>query len=229
MTTSPESGWAQGMDLFGNKVTEALEEEKKKERRAQRQAAAAWAQGMTVFAENVTAAKPYVDAIKEKPKPKDPQIVPTGGDSAAPSDDELPEKSAEVDRIGMPNVSKTVEREIERLTKELIKDMKSIILTDVDYGSIDFIPEREIELAVDIDFIRDSFNNMIDLVKTKLAPGTPGRPRTSEYIDYFNLFSVRYNTSNGEPEINLNLEFNGYGAEDLIINKISIQRKGSGD
>lgn len=155
---------------------------------------------------------------------EDSQIYPESGKDAA-SDSSVPEKSKDIDRIGMPNVSQGVQKEIERLTKEAIKDLKTIVLADVDYESIDFIPEEEIDIPTEVDFIKDSFNNAVNVIRQQLAPGdVQAGEETDEYLNYFNLFEVSYNGSTGRPEIVLNLEFTGLGAEDLMINKVAINR-----
>jgi|LakMenEpi03Aug12_release.lakeMendotaPanAssembly.Ray.scaffolds.fasta_scaffold860153_2 hypothetical protein len=128
------------------------------------------------------------------------------------------------DRIGMPNVDILVKEEIERLTKELIEDIRDIVLMDVSYDTIDFIPEEEIEIERPVDYSRDQFNNIIQDVQASLLRGE-AQSTFYDYVEYLKMFTVRYNSTNGRPEITLTVKLDGAGVDDATTRKIKITRR----
>jgi len=155
-------------------------------------------------------------------KDKDGQVLPASGNSTA-SDQPVPEKSDVP--IGMPNINKVVQKELERLTKEVINDIKTIMLADVDYASIDYIPEDEIDIPRNTDYIRNQFNAIYQRLANNLESGNNQSTRF-DYPKYLSMFNVRYNSTNGKPEITLVLDFDGAGADDLRIRRVAIDRSG---
>lgn len=143
--------------------------------------------------------------------PKESERDPESGIKGA-SDLKKSDKSN--DPIGMPNVSPAIKKETERLTKEFLNDMKSLIIMNVNYESIDFIPEEEIDIDNQADFVSNEWNNIVNQITDKIKMGDSS---ASAYPNFLDMFEVVYNINSGIPEIKFNLEFSGFGAEDLSL------------
>jgi hypothetical protein len=139
------------------------------------------------------------------------------------TDEDQPDKSN--DPIGMPNIKKLVKEETERLTKELIDSMKGILVLDVNYDTINFIPEDEIDIPRQSNFIRNQFTDIVNEIRSRLAVGYnfAGLPN-SDYPKYLKMFNFIYN-SRGDAEITLSLDYDGLGADDLKIHTASPKQK----
>jgi hypothetical protein len=137
------------------------------------------------------------------------------------SDIGIPSDSNE--QLSMPNMSVVVKEETDRLIKELIYDIRSIVLADVNYESIDLVPQGENDFSEDVDFTYNEFNKIVESIQKKLNMGTR---QTVEYnpAEFLKMFNIRYNNNTGQAEITLNLEFDGIGAEDISFRSIKIER-----
>jgi hypothetical protein len=137
------------------------------------------------------------------------------------SDIGIPSDSNE--QLSMPNMSVVVKEETDRLIKELIYDIRSIVLADVNYESIDLVPQGENDFSDDVDFTYNEFNKIVESIQKKLNMGTR---QTVEYnpAEFLKMFNIRYNNNTGQAEITLNLEFDGIGAEDISFRSIKIER-----
>lgn len=138
-----------------------------------------------------------------------------------PSNISIPSESDE--RLSMPNMSVIVKQEADRLIKELIYDMRLIVLADVDYESIDLIPQGENDFSEEVDFTYNEFNKIVQSIQTKLMMGTRGSPEYNP-AEFLKMFNIRYNNNTGQAEITLNLEFDGIGADDISFRSIKIER-----
>ena len=129
------------------------------------------------------------------------------------------------DRINMPNIDRIVTEEVERLTREMIADIRdiSIYSTVINYQSIDYIPESDPDIPQDTNFIVDEFNSVIDQIQTALDRGNP-TSANYDFAKYLEMFQIRYNGVTGQPEITVVLEFSGLGFDDLDINQVLITR-----
>lgn len=128
------------------------------------------------------------------------------------------------DRVSMPNIDKVVEQEIERITKEVIRQIEDIVIGyNTNYTTINYIPEADQEILSSINFSVDQFNGVVDQIQTALNRGL-ATSENYDYAKYLEMFQVRYNSITGQPEITVILEFDGFGFEDLAISKVLITR-----
>jgi hypothetical protein len=126
------------------------------------------------------------------------------------------------ERLDMPNLNKVVEQEVELLKREIIDDMKEVILADINFDSIDYIPESDVLVQdAEIDYFRSEFNNVLKLVYAELKKGNSENPYEVNMKEYLKLFSVQYN-SNGIPVIAFSINVNGVDGSDLSIDSDKI-------
>jgi len=134
------------------------------------------------------------------------------------------------ERLDMPNLNRVVDKEVERLQRELIEDMKEVILADIKFDSIDYIPERDVIIDdPEINYFKAEFNRIIELVNTSLRMGNAENPDQINMEKYLELFKVEYNVD-GIPRITLVISIDSVDGEDLSINadKINITKNGKG-
>ena len=126
------------------------------------------------------------------------------------------------ERLDMPNLNKVVDQEVALLQREIIEDMKEVILADIKFDSIDYIPEND-TLVQDsqIDYFRSEFNNVLELIYAELKKGNAENPYEINMKEYLKLFSVRY-ASNGMPIITFTLNIDTVDGADLSIDSDKI-------
>lgn len=128
------------------------------------------------------------------------------------------------ERFSMPNINLLVKNEADRLIKELIDDMRTFVVSDFNYESIDFIPEENSDINNNRDVIYDTINQIAESMQKKLNKGTPGDPDYNPG-EFLKMFDIRYNTDTGQSEITLNLDFEGGLFENISIKSINIERR----
>jgi hypothetical protein len=130
------------------------------------------------------------------------------------------------DRLDMPNLNKVVDQEVARLQREIIEDMKEVILADIKFDSIDYIPENDTVIQdTQIDYFRSEFNNVLELIYAELKKGNAENPYEVNMKEYLQLFSVEYDSS-GMPVITFSLNIDTVDGADLSIDsdKINITK-----
>jgi hypothetical protein len=143
---------------------------------------------------------PVIKFRREKP----PRALPTTVN--------VPERA---DRLEMPLIGESVAEEIKKLTLELINNTQDLLNADLNYQSIDFVPEYEIGRTDDEEsfgiyfeeeFINDNRQQVpdeiySDLQETARAIKKWVRSKETSFWEYANNFSVTYNPSTGQPSI----------------------------
>jgi len=143
---------------------------------------------------------PVIKFRREKP----PRALPTTVN--------VPERA---DRLEMPLIGESVSEEIKKLTLELITNTQDLLNADLNYQSIDFVPEYEIGRTDDEEsfgiYFEEEFVEVngqeipdeiySDLRDTAKAIKTWIRSKQTSFWDYANNFSVTYNPSTGQPSI----------------------------
>lgn len=131
------------------------------------------------------------------------------------------------ERLDMPNLNRVVDKEVTRLQRELIEDMKEVILADIKFDSIDYIAETDVVIDdPEINYFKAEFNRVIELVNIGLRMGNAENPDQININKYLDLFKVNYN-SDGAPKITFIISIDSVDGEDLSINtdKININGK----
>lgn len=114
----------------------------------------------------------------------------------------IPASSQE--ELSTPDITKLVSKEVLRLTKELIDDTKELINVGTDYETIEYVDDQD-PMGIEIDFLRIQLDNLKQEVQKKLDMGDKSKTDVFNYLEYLNMFSVRYNNK-GEAEITLSIE-----------------------
>lgn len=144
--------------------------------------------------------------------------IPGPGENA---DTSIPDESQ---RIFMPGIDRRINREIERITLSLVESAQDFIEGGIDYGSIDYVPQKEIFSEDDLVFFDPSANNVADFNENSLSYQlmnsiyesilellTTGDITSSSfnYEDFLNLFELKYR-SDGTPSLALKVELTGF-------------------
>lgn len=150
----------------------------------------------------------------------------------------LPEDSK--DRLGMPNLDKKIQKEVKKLTLQIVKLTKEFIEGGVDFTGIDYIAENEIfgddgkpyytlpdynsagesESSIIEDRAEDVRTAINELLNKGQSPGK-GQKNDEEnerynYSEYIDLFELRYN-SVGDPFFRFSIELTGESIDDLTV------------
>jgi len=135
------------------------------------------------------------------------------------SNQNVPETSDEP--LSMPNLTDRIIEEVERLTLEIINETKTLITSGVNYKSVNYIEESDIENPKSVDGIREIFNQMVQAIQDSLNLGNENS-ENYDYLEYLKLFNVRYN--NGEPEITISLNLIEFNKDDVEVVNVKIDR-----
>jgi hypothetical protein len=106
------------------------------------------------------------------------------------------------DELSMPNIDKIVDKEVKRLTKELIDDTKELINMGTSYETIEFIEEVD-EYKQFNNFMEEQLGSLKITIQSILNKGYSSR-QEYDYISYLDLFSVVYN--NGVANLTLSID-----------------------
>jgi hypothetical protein len=153
-----------------------------------------------------------------------------GGDGVDPprqptnTQTRIPGTSSEL--LSMPDLSKAIDDEIKRLTLSIIEDGKDLILSKtVNYKSIDYIPEAEVQIIPPtkrINFIRDQFNNIVDTVQKNINKSKSSYSEYN-YAKYLDFFEVQYNNNDGKPNIKFKIDLENFNLDELSV--VNLKRK----
>lgn len=137
------------------------------------------------------------------------------------ADTSIPDESQ---RIFMPGIDRRITREVERITLSLVESAQDFIEGGIDYGSIDYVPQKEVFSEDDLVFFDPSANNVADFNENSLSYQlmnsiyesilellTTGDITSSSfnYEDFLNLFELKYR-SDGTPSLALKVELTGF-------------------
>jgi len=129
------------------------------------------------------------------------------------------------ERLDIPNLDKVVQTEVQRLQRELIEDMKEVVLADIKFDSIDYIPESDVEAeGPEIKYFRDEFNKIIKIITTALDYGNTKTPNKMNIGKYLELFNVTY-ANNGEPKVTFRLNIDNVDGSSLSQNFAKINKR----
>ena len=130
--------------------------------------------------------------------------------------------------LSMPDLSKVIDDEIKRLTLSIIEDGKDLILSKtVNYKSIDFIPEVEVQINPPqkrINFIRDQFNDIARAVQRNINKSKKAYTNVYNYGEYLDFFEVRYNRSDGRPVVTFKINLEDFNLSELSV--VNLRRTG---
>lgn len=141
---------------------------------------------------------------------------------------------SDAERVYMPNIDVRVKKEVDRITMSLIKSAREFLEAGIDYEGINQVPSKP-ELSDDgllfYDPIEENQSEpseqslaaeVMGIVSNSLAEllstGDPTNKEKYNYIEFLNLFDLRYN-ANGDPVFDLNVAI-----EDGIIEGLKAYR-----
>lgn len=131
------------------------------------------------------------------------------------------------DRVESPNISRVVQKEVQRLQREIIEDMKEVVLAEITFDSIDYIPESDIIVDDrERDFFRSEFNKVYQDINTRISQGNSENPDNINMKQYLKLFNVTYD-SNGLPVVTFSIKVDNFDGTDIYINPNKINIKSS--
>lgn len=121
----------------------------------------------------------------------------------------IPEDSDEI--LSMPNIEKEVAKEVDRLTLELINEIKEVFNVGISYNSIEFI-EDELKPVIPI---KNYLSNLARIARSKINiainPVNPSK-NSDDKLKYFNLFKVvDYDDKTGKAKIEMNIKVEDIG------------------
>jgi hypothetical protein len=169
-----------------------------------------------------------------------PLKTTTGGNTGGGADDDsvdpprppketqtrIPGTSSEF--LSMPDISKAIDDEIKRLTLSIIEDGKDLMLSKtVNYKSINFIPEAEVQINPPqkrINFIRDQFNDIARAVQRNINKSKKAYTNVYNYGEYLDFFEVRYNRSDGRPVVTFKINLEDFNLSELSV--VNLRRTG---
>jgi len=140
------------------------------------------------------------------------------------------------ERISMPDISKKVTKEIEKLTSELIDTTKEFVEAGWKFYSIDYFPEQEIITDEGESYFplpdynqpppgetglaRERIETIKDLINQLLSRADP-RPENDyyNYDGFVNLFTLKYD-GDGKPYFRFSIELTGVIIDDLEVNLV---------
>lgn len=128
------------------------------------------------------------------------------------------------DELAMPNINKIVEREVARLTKELIEDTKELINMGTSYETIGYVEEENQDVQVH-DFMKEQLNGLKIAIQSILNKGNPSKLNEYSFLEYLNLFSLVYN--NGVANLTISVDVPNYDIGE--IEAIEVSREAGGD
>jgi len=139
--------------------------------------------------------------------------------------------SKNAERLDMPNISKKITREVEKLTLQITNIAKEFIEGGIDFYGIDYISENEIigedgrpyYPLPDYNAPPDSDSSLSDeraatvsaLIYELISKGDKGSPNYN-YLEFLDLFELRYNGS-GTPFFRFSIELTGDLVDDLTL------------
>lgn len=114
----------------------------------------------------------------------------------------LPEDSDEI--LSMPNIEKEVAKEIDRLTLELINEIKEVFNVGISYNSIEFI-EDELKPVIPIkNYLTDRARTARKSIQTAIS--------NENKLNFFNLFTVTgYDRVTGKAIVEINIPVEDIG------------------
>ena len=114
----------------------------------------------------------------------------------------LPEDSDEI--LSMPNIEKEVAKEIDRLTLELINEIKEVFNVGISYNSIEFI-EDELKPVIPIkNYLTDRARTARKSIQTAI--------NNENKLSFFNLFTVTgYDKVTGKAIVEINIPVEDIG------------------
>lgn len=153
----------------------------------------------------------------------DDSVNPPGQDRSTKT--RIPGTSSEF--LSMPDLNKAIDDEIKRLTMSIIEDSKDLILSKtVNYKSIDFFPEAEVQIIPpkkQIKFIRDQFNEIVGAVQKNINKSKKAYS-TYNYVEYLDFFEVQYNNSDGKPIVKFKIDLQDFNLDELSV--VNLRRIG---
>lgn len=153
----------------------------------------------------------------------DDSVNPPGQDKSTKT--RIPGTSSEF--LSMPDLNKAINDEIKRLTMSIIEDSKDLILSKtVNYKSIDFFPESEVQIIPpkkQIKFIRDQFNEIVGAVQKNINKSKKAYS-TYNYVEYLDFFEVQYNNSDGKPIVKFKIDLQDFNLDELSV--VNLRRIG---
>ena len=139
--------------------------------------------------------------------------------------------SKKAERLDMPNISKKITREVERLNLQIINIAKEFIEGGIDFYGIDYIAENEIigedgrpyyplpdynaPPESDSGLAEERAETVSTLIDELLSKGDKGSPNYN-YLEFLDLFELRYNGS-GTPFFRFSIELTGDLIDDLTL------------
>ena len=121
--------------------------------------------------------------------------------------------------VDMPNTASVVSAEVDRLKKEILFDITSLINFDyADYSSIDYFPESSTEQYIPkpTEEYKQMFFGIVKEIKENLRLGTPG-DNLYDYPTYaIKYFDVSYATD-GAAVIKFSMPISANSIDDLSI------------
>jgi hypothetical protein len=141
---------------------------------------------------------------------------------------------SDAERIFMPNIDVRVKKEVNRITMSLIKSTREFLEAGIDYEGVNQVPSKPEFSGDDLLFYEPLEENqsepseqslaaevmgiISDSLKNLLSTGDPTNKENYNYIEFLNLFDLRYN-ANGDPVFDLNVAL-----EDGIIEGLKAYR-----
>ena len=141
---------------------------------------------------------------------------------------------SDAEKIFMPNIDVRVKKEVDRITMSLIKSTREFLEAGIDYDGINQVPSNPEFSKDDLLFYEPLEENQSepseqaltaevmgiigDSLKNLLSIGEPTNKENYNYIEFLNLFDLRYN-ANGDPVFDLNVAL-----EDGIIEGLKAYR-----
>ena len=125
----------------------------------------------------------------------------------------VPEDSNE--NLSMPNIEKEVADEIERLTLEVINEVKEFFNVGIDFSTIEYI-EDELKERVTVDY---NLNNLIDSLVSSIK-----KSLNLGELDYRNLFEITGYNNSGKANVKIIIPLPD-SFNDIRINVTSIKKR----
>ena len=141
---------------------------------------------------------------------------------------------SDAERISMPNIDVRVKREVDKITMSLIKSAREFLEAGIDYDGINQVPSRPVLSDDDLLFyepleenqsepneqslVSEVMGQISESLDALLQAGNPTNKEYYNYVEFLNLFDLRYN-ANGDPVFDLNVAI-----EDGIIEGLKAYR-----
>lgn len=170
------------------------------------------------------AGKLFPDVVVKFRREKPPRALPTTVD--------VPERA---ERLQMPLLGESVAEEVKRLTLELITDPSDVLNANLNFRSINNVPEYEIGRTDDEESFGIYFEEDVEDDSRRVVPLEVEedmeelfktikrwtRTRNTNFAAYADNFILKYDYVTGRPSITLNVPVN-----DGIIDQVGIRPRG---